>query len=272
MRFDRKAFRSQYCQDRWVFDNVFSHIEAQPVFVEFGARNGLTNSNSHFYEAALNWSGLLLEAGVDDILSLRRNRRCRFRGRNSCFHAAVASATGQLLLHNTTCGAGECRRTVRTRPMGRAGASLTSVRSVSLNDVLGQLSVGRIGLLSADCEGCELEALSALDFRTHQPQFVLVEQGPPHSGQRAKLQRMLRARGYFELGSDGSPEGGRSLMFHSDGHWVSAEVARSLPPPCLDHFCGARIYDFRNRTSTACSRRGVWLAPPLPWDGGIPFT
>eukprot|EP00966_Prymnesium_polylepis_P035174 817491-Prymnesium_polylepis.1 len=73
MRFDRKTFRSQYCQDRWVFDNVFSHIEAQPVFVEFGARNGLTNSNSHFYEAALDWSGVLLEAGSDDILSLRRN-------------------------------------------------------------------------------------------------------------------------------------------------------------------------------------------------------
>ena len=99
-RYHRKTFRSECHQDRWIFDNVISRlVSAHSVFVEFGARNGLTNSNSHFYERALNWSGVLLEAGADDIASLRRNRRCRFRGHDACLHAAVAATTGDLLLH-----------------------------------------------------------------------------------------------------------------------------------------------------------------------------
>ena len=134
---DDGSFLSQCSQDRWALDNVFSHLQSlldePPTFVEFGARDGRLNSNTYYYEAVLNWSGLLIEAGVDDVPALRRNRRCLFGGRPACVHGAVAADDAGVAMHNTACKRGACR-TVHNATDGPAGS--TPVRRVSLNRAL----------------------------------------------------------------------------------------------------------------------------------------
>ena len=61
---------SQNGQDRWIFEQLVEPLLLRSpralagVFVEAGAVDGVTNSNTLFFERYLGWSGLLVEPGV----------------------------------------------------------------------------------------------------------------------------------------------------------------------------------------------------------------
>jgi hypothetical protein len=298
--FPSSSFKSQCSQDRWIYDNVFSHLLGNviPFFVEFGARDGVRHSNSYFFEKALNWQGVLIEAGIDDIPHLRANRRCALNTsthRSACIHGALGPLDEGFVEHQTYCGARgghsvPCAGSARTivpgsdsaaaaaaaaaaataddgvNAMANASTGRVRVPRISLNRTLHRLRVERLGLLSADCEGCELGALEHFDFGRYRPQLVLLETGLDGSKQKLddtlRLADILRLHDYAEL----RPTVGL------DGYFVSAEVARQIPRPCLDHVCGMAASKHHsslavskhwqtNGNSTDCKYLGVWWRP-----------
>ena len=73
---DRSRSRSQAGQDLWLWDNVFSD---QPdlgtgFFIEFGARDGVHESNSYFFEKEMLWRGILAEAVPSEHGQIAQNR------------------------------------------------------------------------------------------------------------------------------------------------------------------------------------------------------
>lgn len=268
--FPRSSFLSQCRQDRWAFDNVFNPLGSLAIntFVEFGARDGRRNSNSFFFEKSLGWSGLLLEAGIDDIPALRKNRKCRFEGQDSCVHAGVAAVDGESLLHQTFCGSAnrtrKCRSDERLILNGSEARGLPGVRqvpSVSLNATLSRLGMRGVGLLSADCEGCEWDALSGFDWARFAPQLVIVERSIPprlrdasarHETTYARLRRLLYSYGYLEL---------LHTPKHTlDGYFVSKAVVDSgrLPQsPCMSPDFGCEGAGAA-AVSVPCAKSGVW--------------
>ena len=67
-------WRSQGKQDRIMYQRAFWSMTEPGVYVEFGARNGESESNTYFYEHALNWTGLLVEANPIEIPGIREKR------------------------------------------------------------------------------------------------------------------------------------------------------------------------------------------------------
>ena len=68
-------------QATWIAQQIFAQTWSnngphRGTFLEFGARDGLVESNTKFFELALGWGGLLIEAGRDYIAGLRGQRRC----------------------------------------------------------------------------------------------------------------------------------------------------------------------------------------------------
>ena len=66
-------------EDEYVLDNFFSAGGKPPyrtngTFVELGAHNGLYTSNTAWFEAALGWRGVLIEASAKAFDELQRNR------------------------------------------------------------------------------------------------------------------------------------------------------------------------------------------------------
>ena len=183
--FESSLFKAQCSQDRWSYDNIFSHLGDRSVktFVEFGARDGVRNSNSYFYEKALQWQGVLIEAGIDDLPRLRANRRCTLNkthhNHTACVHGALGSEDEGSVEHQTYCGSvvhrvpctTSTRQIIQGSESFRAAASdalhgtdaianystgRVRVPRISLNRTLHRLGMQQIGLLSADCEGCEV--------------------------------------------------------------------------------------------------------------------
>lgn len=70
-------YHSQYGQDQYIHENFFSGTE-NGFFIEFGALDGRLDSNTLFFEEALNWTGLLIEPNPEAFGLLETNRpRCR---------------------------------------------------------------------------------------------------------------------------------------------------------------------------------------------------
>jgi hypothetical protein len=65
---------AQAKQDQYMYNNFFSHLGREGIFVEFGARDGIDHSNSYFFEHALNWRGMMVEASDKDFAKLVMNR------------------------------------------------------------------------------------------------------------------------------------------------------------------------------------------------------
>jgi FkbM family methyltransferase len=183
--------RSDLLQDLWVL------YETQDlrggVFVEFGAADGLSGSNSHTLEAHYGWRGLLAEPARSWHAELAKNRSCLID------HRCVTDRTGDRVLFRDCAerplSTIEAFRSADRFGRKRAGARRYEVDTVSLNDLLTEHGLGRVDYLSVDTEGSELMILSAFDFERFRPRVITVEHGYDPD-RRARLHELLTSRGY----------------------------------------------------------------------------
>jgi FkbM family methyltransferase len=86
---DLDLFKSQTAQDlfldRWVF-----HGLERGTFIDIGAHDGVTYSNTWFFEKARHWQGVCVEANPAVAKRLAANRSCRI------MQACVAGAPGRV--------------------------------------------------------------------------------------------------------------------------------------------------------------------------------
>ncbi len=74
---NKNQYTSQFGQDRWLERNVLEFIpdDSNPrTFVEFGARDGRDQSNTHKWDTVDGYSGILIEAQSREYEILRKNR------------------------------------------------------------------------------------------------------------------------------------------------------------------------------------------------------
>lgn len=153
------------------------------VFVEAGANDGQTQSNTAYFARHRGWCGLLVEP-IPELAA-----RCAVARPESIVEncALVASDADGASVPMTFCGLmsvvdggwsdSEAERShVET---GRRIQSLTTyhvdVLGRSLSHLLDKHRMDHVDLLSLDVEGFERQALEGLDLERHRPRFVLVE-------------------------------------------------------------------------------------------------
>ncbi|MCS0496741.1 FkbM family methyltransferase [Ancylobacter mangrovi] len=139
------------------------------TFIEVGANDGISQSNTWYLEAYRQWSGLLIEP-VPELAGLAR----RFR------KAPVANValgpkerdgdTLELSVSDltTTVANGEKKRS-------RATASSITVPVRALSSLLTEHGIDKVDFFSLDVEGFEIPVLQGLDFERHKPRYILVE-------------------------------------------------------------------------------------------------
>ena len=74
---------SQIGQDRWVFGEVFDGMRGG-YFLDLGAHDGLTHSNTYKLERNYAWRGICVEANPFTFAQLKGNRKCQ------CVHVALS--------------------------------------------------------------------------------------------------------------------------------------------------------------------------------------
>lgn len=165
-------FRSHIGQDLWV-DTVFGQHRGG-FFLDFGAFDGITISNTFFLERQRGWTGICVEPNPTFYPCLCAVRNC------ITVNAALWPQSRQTLrlldahgLSSLSQFADADDNATRRR---KATVREVEVDTVNPTELLRRFDAPRtIHYLSLDVEGAELEVLSGLDLTTYQVALMTVE-------------------------------------------------------------------------------------------------
>ena len=140
-----------------MYRNFFAN-QSSGVYVDVGANEALSLSNTAFFDICMGWKGVCFEPQARYHQSLRTYRSC-----NLVPHCVLGRAANV-----TMAGSGGDR-------MIKAGAGGNEA-CVGMLDALYDLELGTsVDLLSIDIEGMEPNVLRCIPFDKLQVQFVLIE-------------------------------------------------------------------------------------------------
>ncbi|MFM8857934.1 MAG: FkbM family methyltransferase [Actinomycetota bacterium] len=189
--------RSQLRQDLFVLSHL--DFKTNGFFVEFGATDGVSLSNTLLLERDYGWSGIVAEPARRWHKELTRNRTCAIDTR------CVWTETGTQVEFLET-----SRRGLSTisefadgdlHSEARSDATSYSVATVSLNDLLRtHKAPHEIDYLSIDTEGSELTILESFDFSQHTFEVITCEHN--FGSQRSGILSLLRDNGYLHVFED----------------------------------------------------------------------
>ena len=168
-------YYSQYGQDKIINERIFDS-KRNGFFVDIGANDGITGSNTYFFEKELNWTGVCIEPQPDIFHKLTDNRE------TECHNCAISPKSGSakfLKVGHADMLSGlvdymDDRHLSRVETEGEAlTTGLIDVECKTFNQVVGENF--KIDLLSIDVEGADFSILSSIDFDWYQIGCIAIE-------------------------------------------------------------------------------------------------
>ena len=194
-----KKDASQAGQSKFV-DKLLSGRQGG-FFIECGAADGETFSNSLFFEMERNWTGLLIEANPDYHRALLDKNRHAYV-LSTCLSTERRPATVRMQPAGLLGGIADQMHASHVAFIGASKKPEVAVNCFPLNAIMAALGVSRVDYLSLDVEGPELEILRTVDWTRLHIDIVTVEYriyGGPKIGidQTATLKKLEDLRKYF---------------------------------------------------------------------------
>ena len=188
---------SQACEDLYAYRYWFADTQpAKGYFVELGALDGVKYSNTLFFEEALGWSGMLIEANPANFARLCGNCRKAWG-----VHAAVCNQTQAVHFaqgsEDAVGGILEfmSKQHARRWVSPKLRRKMELVTCAPLGALLETAGVNHVQFLSLDVEGAELDVLRTINWRAVQIDVAAVENG---SGQAVKM--LMQENGMRHVG------------------------------------------------------------------------
>jgi FkbM family methyltransferase len=182
-------------QDLFVISEL--GFKSSGFFVEIGAFDGITSSNSFMLESKFGWSGIAIEPSKIVGNKLKLNRTCQVD------HRAVWSYSG-LELQFEELGDSQLSTLTNFAQGGIQGANRQTIKNgstylvdtISLNDLLLEFNAPKdIDYISIDTEGSEFEILSTFNFARFNVSIFTIEHNYDEV-MRDKIQDLMFANGY----------------------------------------------------------------------------
>lgn len=189
----KEDFKSQFGQDK----TLLSLLEGRRngFFVELGAGNGISLSNSYYFEKVLGWRGLLIEPNPDLYDELVKNRSC-FVSNKLC--GEIGGVEIDFLL------AGECSGIIGESPGYWIKKNIENqkikLKTTLLSKILEEFNCPKqMGFLSLDIEGEEFNILKTFSFDVYGFDTICVEHNEGWDGpeNRNNIRELLIDKGYL---------------------------------------------------------------------------
>ena len=187
------AFMSQAGQDS-VVDRYFNFMEGG-TFIDIGGYDGVTGSNTVFFEKWRGWTGVLVEPVETFRARAEKARAC------PCLPYAVADTSGSATFISVTDGFTQMSglsdtydsgmlQKVRENP--RHKEETLTVETRTLADILTETGITHPDFVSLDIEGGELAALQAFPFADHRVGIWAIE----NNTAAREINDLMRSHGY----------------------------------------------------------------------------
>lgn len=174
------GYISQFGQDKWIAETLLPGKQ-QGIFVDIGANDGISISNTCYLEKQLGWNGLAVEPIPEINQKLRTNRKCIIV--EGCVGPKNGKITFQRIsgypemlsgikdeyhaLHNA-------RINAELKEYGGAIEEI-DVDCYRFNDLMNHYNIKSIDYLNIDTEGAELTILESIDFEKINIKVIGVE-------------------------------------------------------------------------------------------------
>jgi FkbM family methyltransferase len=184
------ASTSQNAQDIFVLSTL--GFKREGFFIEFGAADGITFSNTYLLEKRFGWSGIVAEPAKSWHRALEKNRNCIVD------HRCVWAASGESIRFIDTSEPLLSTIESFSKSDGRESRSsgeVYTVDTISLLDLLSDHGApSTVDYLSIDTEGSELEILRNFDFSRYAIRVITVEHN--YTSARQEIFHLLSKVGY----------------------------------------------------------------------------
>lgn len=179
---DRYSYPALNSLDR----QMLSRLPDRPgTFLEIGANDGYSQSNTWYLERHRRWTGVLVEPLPELYRACRKVRR-----RSAVFNYACVGPDGPAAvelvdrnLMSVTLGMQDDKE--ETARLGVTPRRVVTAQTTTLSDLIDRAGIEHLDFMSVDVEGAELNVLSGLDLTRHCPAWLLVE--TKHREQVAQL-------------------------------------------------------------------------------------
>lgn len=192
-------YYSQCGQDRFLDQSIFRR-KTGGVFVEIGADDGITYSNTYFFEQTRKWNGVCIEPRKEPFEKLVRNRKAYCE--NCCISEISGTKTfleikGYARQLSGLLDKYDYRHLQRIqKSAGQSAAESVrqiSVRCETLNSIVSKYGINKIDYLSIDTEGGELDILESIDFSKIQIDVISVE----NNYNSRDFKKVMASKGYW---------------------------------------------------------------------------
>jgi len=184
-------YQGQVMQDIWALYEMDGKKEG--YFVDFGATNGTTLSNSYILERFFDWDGIVAEPNPTYHERLQQVRKCNVS--TKCVH----SRTGKSFTFICAVRPMFSRLGVASEGMTFEDEQIEQsikVPTISLNDLLDEHNAPEVvDFISIDTEGSELDILSTFDFEKRRVNMFAVEHN--FEDRRQPIFDMMTKAGYI---------------------------------------------------------------------------
>ncbi len=211
---NERGFYSQWGQDEFVVSVLKG--KRNGYFVDIGAYDGITISNTYYLEKELDWKGLCVEANPHTYNLMTECRN------TECINIAVApyEKEVEILLNGWSSAIND---SFTSSEILKQNFESVKVNAITINELFERYNVpSEFDYLTIDIEGGELEILSQLDFSRwrfkvltyeHNSHLVNHENYPELVQRREKMEELLYANGYVLYKN-----------YEGDGFFISSEL------------------------------------------------
>jgi FkbM family methyltransferase len=188
---------SQSGEENTLIDNVFPAKQGG-VYVEIGALDGITKSNTLKLKSCHQWNGLLVEGNPTNYAALKTNRP----NPDVVVHSAVCAPPQTHVTFVESGGAisgdiNEMSKKFKARWKTQQHGTVM-VPCLPMSHILQKAGITHVDFFSLDVEGAELTVLETIDFKMVSISVFVIELDDTDLRKNWKIRRLLHNLDYFE--------------------------------------------------------------------------